>query len=113
GTIAEVDGGRHALTVDYGGRLVEYDLSETDQLSLAYAITVHKAQGSEYPAVVIPMTTRHYPLLQRNLLYTAITRAKRLVVLIGTTKAINVALKRDLPSGRLSLLAYRLNPDLL
>ncbi|MFO8049146.1 MAG: ATP-dependent RecD-like DNA helicase [Desulfosudaceae bacterium] len=113
GTIAEVDGGQHALTVDYGGRLVEYDLSETDQLSLAYAITVHKAQGSEYPAVVIPMTTRHYPLLQRNLLYTAITRARRLVVLIGTTKAINVAMKRDLPSDRLSLLAYRLNPDLL
>jgi len=112
GTIAEMQEGRKALTVDFYGRPVEYDPSETDQLSLAYAITVHKSQGSEYPAVVIPLITRHYPLLQRNLLYTAITRARRLVVLVGTTKAVHVAMKRDLPAGRMSLLAYRLNPDL-
>ncbi|MDY6906197.1 MAG: ATP-dependent RecD-like DNA helicase [Thermodesulfobacteriota bacterium] len=113
GIVDRVDPSIRILTVNYDGRMVEYDFSETDELSLAYAITVHKSQGSEYPAVVIPMITRHYPLLERNLIYTAITRARELVVLVGMEKAVGVAMKKDNPQSRLSLLAARLNPDLV
>ncbi|MEW6076181.1 MAG: ATP-dependent RecD-like DNA helicase [Thermodesulfobacteriota bacterium] len=112
GTVAAVDPMRQVLTVDYDGRLVDYDFSETDELTLAYAITVHKSQGSEYPAVIVPLITQHYTMLERNLLYTAMTRARRLLVLIGTTKAVQVAMSRNDPHRRLSLLAARLNPDL-
>jgi exodeoxyribonuclease V alpha subunit len=79
-----------------------------DELSLAYAISVHKSQGSEYPAVIIPLLTQHFPLLQRNLLYTAVTRGKNLVVIIGTKKALLIALNNDKPRQRLSGLAQRL-----
>jgi exodeoxyribonuclease V alpha subunit len=79
---------------------------------LAYAISVHKSQGSEYPAVVIPLITQHYIMLQRNLLYTALSRGKKLVVMVGTTKALKVALKNDHPRRRRSMLARRLNPGL-
>ncbi|MDY6825038.1 MAG: ATP-dependent RecD-like DNA helicase [Thermodesulfobacteriota bacterium] len=113
GTIDRIDPLAHAMTVNYDGRMVAYDFSETDELTLAYAVTAHKSQGSEYPAVVIPMTTKHYPLLERNLLYTAVTRAKERVVLVGTKKAVGVAMKKDNPRSRLSLLAARLNPDLV
>ncbi len=112
GTIAAVDVGKQALTVDYYDRLVDYAFTETEELSLAYAITVHKSQGSEYPAVIVPVLTQHYALLERNLLYTAVTRARRLLVLVGTEKAIGVAMKKNAPRRRLSLLACRLNPDL-
>jgi exodeoxyribonuclease V alpha subunit len=112
GTIAAADPVRQVLTVDYDGRLVDYDFSETDELALAYAITVHKSQGSEYPAVIVPLITQHYTMLERNLLYTAMTRARRLVVLIGTPKAVQVAMTRNDPRRRLSLLAARLNPNL-
>ncbi|MEK6192899.1 MAG: ATP-dependent RecD-like DNA helicase, partial [Deltaproteobacteria bacterium] len=80
----------------------------TDELTLAYAISVHKSQGSEYPAVVVPLMTQHFPLLQHNLLYTAITRGKRLVVLIGNRRAVNIALKNDKPRLRSSRLAQRI-----
>ncbi len=113
GTIESVDAGRHTLSVNYYGRLVNYGASETDELSLAYAITVHKSQGSEYPVVILPVITQHYPMLQRNLLYTAVTRARRQVILIGTQKAVRVAVSKDNPAGRLSLLAARINPDLV
>ncbi len=108
GTIQSVDrtGGR--LTVDFYDKTVDYDLAELDELTLAYAISVHKSQGSEYPAVVIPIMTQHFPLLQRNLLYTAITRGKKLVILIGTKKAFNIAINNDRPQKRLSSLADRL-----
>ena len=70
-----------------------YDFGELDELVLAYATTVHKAQGSEYPAVVIPVTTQHYPMLQRNLLYTGVTRGRKLVVLVAQPKAVAIAVK--------------------
>ena len=79
------------------------------ELSLAYAISVHKSQGSEYPVIIIPVVTQHYPMLQRNLLYTAITRGEKLVILIGIKKALDIALKNDKPQRRLSMLAERLS----
>jgi exodeoxyribonuclease V alpha subunit len=75
------------------GRAVSYGFGELDELVLAYATTIHKSQGSEYPAVVIPLTTQHYPMLQRNLVYTGVTRGKRLVVLVGQRKALAIAVK--------------------
>jgi exodeoxyribonuclease V alpha subunit len=81
------------LHVDFDGRDVTYDTGELDQLMLAYATTIHKSQGSEYPTVVIPLTTQHYPMLLRNLVYTGVTRGKRLVVLVGQRKALVIAVK--------------------
>jgi exodeoxyribonuclease V alpha subunit len=108
GTINAVDIKESVFSVDYYGRTVDYDFTETDEVSLAYAISVHKSQGSEYPAVILPIMVQHYVLLQRNLLYTAITRGKSLVIIIGTKKALTVALKNDKPKKRLSGLAFRL-----
>jgi exodeoxyribonuclease V alpha subunit len=111
GTISRIDPARTHLIVDYYDRTVRYDFDELDEITMAYAISVHKSQGSEYPAVIVPIMTQHYALLQRHLLYTAITRGQRLVILIGTQKALTIALKNDKPSWRLSKLAVRLNPD--
>jgi exodeoxyribonuclease V alpha subunit len=85
-----------------------YDFADLDEIILAYAVSVHKSQGSEYPAVVIPLLTQHYLLLQRNLLYTAITRGKRLVVIIGTKKAMAIAIKNNKPQMRFTRLRERL-----
>jgi len=109
GTIISIDSKKEELSVDFYGREVSYDFTETGELSLAYAISVHKSQGSEYPAVIIPLMTQHYALLQRNLLYTAITRGEKLVILIGVKKALDIALKNDKPRQRLSMLADRLS----
>jgi exodeoxyribonuclease V alpha subunit len=98
--------------VNYYGRDVAYDNEELSEISLAYAISVHKSQGSEYPAVVVPIMTQHYVLLQRNLLYTAMTRGKKLVILIGTKKAFHIALNNDKPQKRLSGLAQKLRDGL-
>jgi exodeoxyribonuclease V alpha subunit len=108
GTIRQIDKKGGELTVDYYGRPVTYAPSETDEISMAYAISVHKSQGSEYPAVIVPIMTQHFALLQRNLLYTAITRGKHLVIMIGTRKALSIALQNDNPQKRLSRLADRL-----
>src|ERR1700751_5775466 len=81
------------LTVDFDGRKVTYGFGELDELVLAYATTIHKSQGSEYPAVVIPLTTQHYPMLQRNLVYTGATCGKRLIVLVGQRKALAIVVK--------------------
>ena len=108
GTIRTVDVKENVFSVDFYGRTVNYDFTEMDEISLAYAISVHKSQGSEYPAVILPIMTQHFVLLQRNLLYTAITRGKKLVILIGTKKALAIALKNDTPKKRLSGLAFRL-----
>jgi exodeoxyribonuclease V alpha subunit len=112
GTISGIDKKEEVLAVDYYGRTVDYDFTELGEISLAYAISVHKSQGSEYPAVIVPIMTQHFVLLQRNLLYTAITRAAKLVILIGTPKALAIALKNNKPRQRLTGLANRLNPDI-
>jgi exodeoxyribonuclease V alpha subunit len=108
GIISSIDRKKKDLSVDYYGRIINYDFDEMDEISLAYAISVHKSQGSEYPAVILPIMTQHFVLLQRNLLYTAITRGKNLVILVGTKKALNIALKNNKPTERLSGLAFRL-----
>ena len=87
GWVSRIDQGDREVTIDFDGRSVPYDYSDLDEVALAYAISVHKSQGSEYPVVIFPVITQHYVLLQRNLIYTGITRAKKLVVLIGTKKA--------------------------
>jgi exodeoxyribonuclease V alpha subunit len=110
GTICQIDKKKGRLSVEYYGRLVEYDPADLDEISIAYAISVHKSQGSEYPAVIVPMMTQHFIMLQRNLLYTAMTRGRKLVILIGTSKALSLALNNDKPQQRLSRLAERLMP---
>jgi exodeoxyribonuclease V alpha subunit len=108
GRICAIDRKKEGLDINYDDRIVSYDFTEIDEINLAYAISVHKSQGSEYPAVIVPLTTQHYALLQRNLLYTAITRGEKLVILIGTQRALAIALKNDKPGQRLSSLAKRL-----
>ncbi|MFS8628644.1 MAG: ATP-dependent RecD-like DNA helicase [Limnochordales bacterium] len=112
GRIVDVDPEAGTLWVTFpqpeGPQTVQYEVSELDELALAYCITVHKSQGSEYPAVILPLTTQHYVMLQRNLLYTAVTRAKRLVVLVGSRRALRMALDGINEEPRTSLLAARL-----
>jgi len=93
GVVSQIDMEEGELHVDFDGRDVTYGFGELDELVLAYATTIHKSQGSEYPAVVIPLTTQHYPMLRRNLVYTGVTRGKRLVVLVGQRKALAIAVK--------------------
>jgi exodeoxyribonuclease V alpha subunit len=93
GVVSRIDMEESELTADFEGREVVYGFAELDELVLAYATTIHKSQGAEYPAVVIPLTTQHYPMLQRNLVYTGVTRGKRLVVLVGQRKALAIAVK--------------------
>lgn len=99
----------HTLTVEIDARSITYDWSEADQLVLAYAVSVHKSQGGEFPAVVVPLLTAHYLMLQRNLLYTAITRAKQLCVIVGNRRAIAIAVHNDKISRRYSALDWRLS----
>jgi exodeoxyribonuclease V alpha subunit len=108
GRIAAIDPSEQSVAVQVDDREVSYDFSDLDELALAYAVTVHKSQGSEYPAVIVPVHTTHYPMLQRNLLYTAITRAKRLLVLVGSRKALAIATKNDATRRRYSRLGERL-----
>jgi exodeoxyribonuclease V alpha subunit len=108
GRIAEVDAENQTLTVVFDGRPVIYEWAEADELAHAFAASIHKAQGSEFAAVVIPLLTQHYMMLQRNLLYTAITRAKHLCVLVGSRKAIAIAVRNDKVRERWSGLAERL-----
>lgn len=108
GRIVKIDREEQEVRVDFDGKFVEYDFSELDELVLAYATSVHKAQGSEYPAVVLPLLVQHYVLLQRNLLYTGITRGKRLVVIVGTKKALQIAVHNNKPQLRYTLLKERL-----
>jgi exodeoxyribonuclease V alpha subunit len=91
--VSHIDMEEGELHTDFDGRDVTYGFGELDELVLAYATTIHKSQGSEYAAVVIPLTTQHYPMLQRNLVYTGVTRGKRLVVLVGQRKALAIAVK--------------------
>ncbi len=109
GRVTAVSREQHRVTVSFDGRPVDYDYTELDEITLAYAVSVHKSQGSEFPAVIVPVVTQHYLLLQRNLIYTAVTRAKRLVVLVGTKKALAIALKNTNTRGRYSGLKARLS----
>src|SRR5215203_5820820 len=93
GTVARIDEDEGAVVVDFEGREVAYPFGELDTLVPAFATTIHKSQGSEYPAVVIPVVTQHYTMLARNLLYTGVTRGRRLVVLVGQKKAIAIAVR--------------------
>ena len=101
---------REALAKAFDGPPVAYAFGELDQIVLAYATTIHKSQGSEFPAVVIPVTTQHYMMLQRNLLYTGVTRGKRLVILLGQKKAVAIAVKNVSGRRRWSKLREWLNP---
>lgn len=97
------------LTINFDQRSVSYDLSELDEISLAYAISIHKSQGSEFPIIVLPVSTQHYVLLARNLLYTGVTRGRRLVVLVGQKRAVWMAIKNKESATRLTNLCARLN----
>ncbi len=108
GIITRIDVNDNSLGIVFDGREVEYGFAELDEIVLAYAISVHKAQGSEYPVVVMPVLTQHYILLQRNLIYTAVTRARQLVVLVGTRKALAMGINNNKIAGRYSRLKSRL-----
>jgi exodeoxyribonuclease V alpha subunit len=109
GRISGVNEVDEQMTVTYDSRRVVYEFDELDELALAYALTIHKSQGSEYPAVVIPLHTQHYLMLRRNLLYTGITRGKRLVVLVGTRKALALAVRREDTAQRCTGLRWRMS----
>lgn len=111
GRVSKIDEPEQELHIDFDGRSVSYEFDELDELALAYALTVHKSQGAEYPAVVVPLHPQQHRLLQRNLLYTAITRGKRLVVLVGSRKALAQAVGRGETALRYTALARRLIVD--
>ena len=97
------------VTIEFDdGRLADYTYAMMEEVDLAYAVTVHKSQGSEFPAVVMPMLTQHYMMLQRNLLYTGMTRAKKLMILIGSHKAVSMAVRNSVREPRHTLLPERL-----
>jgi len=108
GRITRIDGESQEATISFDGREVLYDFTDLDEIVFAYAVSVHKAQGSEYPAVIIPILTQHYVLLQRNLIYTAVTRGRKLVLMVGTRKALAIAVKNDKTQKRYTYLRYRL-----
>ena len=111
GFIRGMDLVEQTLSVDFDGRRVTYDWSDADQLTLAYVVSVHKAQGSEFPVVVMPVVTQHYMMLQRNLLYTAVTRARNLCVLTGSRRAISIAIHNNKVTQRFTALEWRLRGD--
>ena len=111
GYVSQVNMEDRTLQVDFDGKYVEYEVSELDELTLAYATTIHKSQGSEYPIVVMPVLMTHYVMLQRNLIYTGITRAKKICVLLGTKKALSFAIRNMSVLKRNTKLKERLNPS--
>jgi exodeoxyribonuclease V alpha subunit len=108
GRVQNVDPVEQVMAVLFDSRIVVYDFGDLDELVLAYACSIHKSQGSEYPAVIIPLHTQHYVMLQRNLLYTALTRGKRLVVVVGSKRALALAVKNHETKERCTGLAERL-----
>lgn len=108
GRVIFVDESSRKFTVQFDAVMAEYDSSDFDELSLAYAVTVHKSQGSEYPVVLMPVLNQHYIMLQRNLVYTGMTRAKKLLIMVGGYRALAVAVRNDRPMQRQTMLAERL-----
>ena len=108
GIVVHIDRARYRIIINFDGRPVSYEKDELDDITLAYAVSVHKAQGSEYQAVVMPLLTQHFIMLQRNLFYTALTRAKKLSIIIGSYKALHIAIKNDKPIKRNSLIKEKL-----
>jgi exodeoxyribonuclease V alpha subunit len=108
GIIEKINRIEQTMVVNFEGRPIEYDFGDLDELALAYVLSIHKSQGSEFSCVVIPVHTQHYMMLQRNLLYTAVTRGKRLVVLVGTKKALGMAVRRQDTARRYTALRKRL-----
>jgi exodeoxyribonuclease V alpha subunit len=108
GRVEKIDAVEQEMVVAFDGRAVTYDFGGLDELVLAYACSIHKSQGSEYPCVIIPVHTQHYVMLQRNLLYTGLTRGKRLVILVGSKRALAIAVKNKATEQRCTLLAERL-----
>ena len=108
GVVTKIDTGEREIVIRYDQREIRYDYNELDEVVPAYAATIHKSQGSEFPAVVIPLATQHYMLLQRNLIYTGVTRGKQLVVLIGQKKALGLAVRNNQTRRRYSGLLQRL-----
>ena len=112
GEVSDVNLEDRELTVTFDNRSIVYDSSELDELVLAYAATIHKSQGSEYPVVVMPILMTHYVMLQRNLVYTGVTRAKKLLVIVGTKKALSMAVRNTSIDKRNTLLAKRIKESL-
>jgi exodeoxyribonuclease V alpha subunit len=108
GAILAIDTEEQEVAVQFEGRLVTYDYADINELALAWAVTIHKAQGSEYPVVILPMFMQHYLMLSRNLLYTGLTRAKKLAILVGPPKAIGLAVRQVKDTERYTLLSQRL-----
>ena len=111
GVIESINRIEQEMLVNFEGRSVAYDFGDLDEIALAYVLSIHKSQGSEFPCVVIPLHTQHYMMLQRNLLYTAVTRGKKLVVLVGTKKALGMAVRRQDTSQRFTALKGKLQED--
>ena len=112
GIIEDINSSDRSLHIRFDQRLVIYESGEYDELVLAYAISIHKSQGSEFPAVIIPLFMQHFTLLQRNLVYTAVTRAKKLCIIIGQTKALAMAIKNNKSVERITFLKQFLIGDL-
>ena len=108
GRITRIDTENQELVISFDGRDIPYDYSDLDEIALAYAVSIHKSQGSEYPAVIMPILTQHFVLLQRNLVYTAVTRGRKLVVMVGTMKALAIGVKNDKTQKRYTYLKHRL-----
>jgi exodeoxyribonuclease V alpha subunit len=109
GSISSIDDERE-VAINFYGDDVAYKFSDLDEIVPAYACSIHKSQGSEYPAVVIPLHTQHYMMLYRNVLYTAVTRARKLAIIVGSRKALSLAVERDAQDARVSGLREHLNP---
>ena len=104
GSVVGVNEEKKIMYISFDGKLIEYQFEDLDEITLAYAVTVHKSQGSEFPCVIMPLSTAHYMMLQRNLLYTAITRATKLLIIIGTKRAMGMAVNNNKVKNRFTSL---------